>query len=243
MNDTLKKEIRILKVYAGLLTVVLLGTIFYLVVQSKEKSFKEITVERINIVESNGDLKLVISNSKRQHPGILNGKPLPERERPAGLIFFNAVGDECGGLVYDGNDKEAGLVLSIDKYRDDQVMQLQYIEDTENDQRKYGMQFWDYPKEDAYDERTQAFNELQKIEDNDEKRAAYLKMKEEGLLPENRMFVGKKMNQDVGLFINDKNGNPRIRIYIDSDNNPKLELLDEDGNVTAAVQTPATGRK
>jgi len=45
------------------------------------------------------------------------------------------------------------------------------------------------------------------------------------------MFVGKKMNKDVGLFINDNKGKPRIKMYIDSDNNPKIELLDEEGNV------------
>lgn len=231
MNDKSKKEINFLKVYSGLLTIALLGTIFYVMSQSKEKSFKEITVERINIVESNGDLKLVISNSKRQHQGIVNGKPLPKRERQAGLIFFNSVGDECGGLVYDGNDKEAGLVLSVDKYRDDQVMQLRYIENTEKDTRTYGMQFWDYPKEDGYDERNKAFEDLQKIEDPKEKTAAYLKIKQDGLLPENRMFVGKKMNEDVGLFINDNEGKPRIKIYIDGDNNPKIELLNEEGNI------------
>jgi hypothetical protein len=218
-------------VYSGLLTVALLGTIFYVVSQSREKSFKEITAERINIVESNGDLKLVISNSERQHQGIVNGKPLPKRERQAGLIFFNSVGDECGGLVYDGNDKEAGLVLSVDKYRDDQVMQLQYMENTEKNARTYGMQFWDYPKEDGYEDRTKAFEEFQKIKDNKEKTAAYLKMKQVGLLPEDRMFVGKKMNEDVGLFINDNKGKPRIKIYIDRENNPKIELLNEEGNV------------
>ena len=87
----------------------LLGTIIFVLSRDREKSFKEISVERINVVESNGDLKLVISNSERQHPGIVNGKSLPKRERQAGLIFFNSVGDECGGLIYDGNDKEAGL--------------------------------------------------------------------------------------------------------------------------------------
>lgn len=230
MDDKMKKEIGFLKVYSGLLTVVLLGTIIYVLSQSKkEESFKEITVERINVVESNGNLKLVISNSERQHNGVVNGKALPERERQAGLIFFNSVGDECGGLVYDGNEKEAGMVLSVDKFRDDQVMQLQYIEDTENDVRKYGIQFWDYPKEDGFDERNEAFEKLQKIEDHDEKTIAYQKMKQNGLLPEDRMFVGKKMNKDVGLFINDTNGKPRIRIYIDADNNPKIELLDEEG--------------
>lgn len=231
MNDTSKKEIIFLKIYSGLLTVALLGTIIYVMNPSKEKKYKEITVERINIVESNGDLKLVISNSKRQHQGIINGKPLPERERQAGLIFFNSVGDECGGLVFDGNDKEAGLVLSVDKYRDDQVMQLQYIENTEKNARKYGMQFWDYPKEDGYNEREKAFEDFQNIKDEKEKTEAYLKMKQDGLLPEDRMFVGKKMNEDVGLFINDKQGNPRIKIYIDANNNPKIELLNKEGQI------------
>lgn len=231
MNDKLKKEINFLKVYSGVLTVALLGIIFYGLSQFKAISFKEITVERINIVESNGDLKLVISNSKRQHQGVVNGKPLPKRERQAGLIFFNSVGDECGGLVYDGNDKEAGLVLSVDKYRDDQIMQLRYVENTEKDARLYGMQFWDYPKEDGYDERNKAFQDLQKIEDNEEKKVAYKKMNQDGLLPADRMFVGKKMNQDIGLFINDNKGKPRIKIYIDGDNNPKIELLNEEGTI------------
>ncbi len=231
MEDRFKKEIKFLKIYSGLLTVALLGTILYVAIQSKEKSFKEITAERINIVESNGDLKLVISNSERQHQGIVNGKPLPKRERQAGLIFFNSVGDECGGLVYDGNDQEAGLVLSVDKYRDDQVMQLQYLENTGTNTRKYGMQFWDYPKEDGYEERNKAVEDLQKLTDKEEKAAAYLKMKQDGLLPEDRMFVGKQMNEDVGVFINDNQGNPRIRIYIDRDNNPKIELLNEEGNI------------
>lgn len=231
MNDKINKEIKFLKIYSGLLTVALLSTIFYVMNQTKEWNFKEINVERINIVESNGELKLVISNSKRQHQGILNGKLLPKRERQAGLIFFNSVGDECGGLVYDGNDKEAGLVFSVDKYRDDQVMQLRYVENTEKDARTYGMQFWEYPKEDGYEERNKAFEDLQKIEDKKEKKAAYLKMKQDGLLPEDRMFVGKKMNKDVGLFINDNKGRPRIKIYIDNDNNPKIELLNEEGDI------------
>lgn len=231
MDERLKREIRLLKIYSGILTVALLGTLFYVVRQSNDNRFEEITVERMNIVESNGDLKLVISNSERQHQGIVNGKPLPKREREAGLIFFNSVGDECGGLVYDGNDKEAGLVLSVDKYRDDQIMQLQYIENTEEDARKYGMQFWDYPKEDGYDERSKAFEAYQQLTDKDKKMATYLKMKQDGLLPEDRMFVGKKMNEEVGLFINDNKGNPRIRIFIDRDNNPKIELLNEEGDI------------
>ncbi|MFA8343682.1 MAG: hypothetical protein ACEPO8_12000 [Rhodothermaceae bacterium] len=231
MSSKTEKELKYLKIYCLLLTIALIASNIYFLNKSDKTDFEEINVERINVVENNGDLKLVISNSKRQHQGIINGKPLPERERQAGMIFFNAVGDECGGLVYDGNDKEAGLVLSVDKYRDDQVMQLRYIENTEKDLRTYGIQFWDYPVENGYEERNKGFEELQKLRNREDKRKAYLKMKKEGLLPEDRMFVGKKMNKDVGLFINDKSGKPRIKIYIDKENNPKIEMLDEKGKV------------
>jgi len=223
--------VKFLKIYSGFLTIVLLVIVLFLINQPRGKSFKEISVERINVVESNGDLKLVISNSERQHSGFINGKALPKRSRKAGLIFFNSAGDECGGLIYDGNDEQAGLVLSVDKYRDDQIMQLRYVENTKNDARTYGLQFWEYPKEDAFDERSKALEEWQKIEDAKEKKEALLKMKDKGFLPEDRMFVGKKMNNEVGLFINDNTGRPRIKIYIDSDNNPKIELLNEEGKV------------
>lgn len=49
MNDRTKKEISFLKVYSGVLTLALLGTIFYMMNHSKEKTFKEIDVERINM--------------------------------------------------------------------------------------------------------------------------------------------------------------------------------------------------
>jgi len=131
------------------------------------------------------------------------------------------------------NLKEAGLVLSVDKFRDDQVMQLQYSEDTGNKDRSYGLKLWDYPKEDCYDERSKAVKEYRKLQDKKERNKAYLKMKKEGLIPEDIMFVGKKRNKDVGVFINDNNGKPRIRIYIDKDNNPKIEILNEEGKIMA----------
>ncbi|MBN1990577.1 MAG: hypothetical protein JW783_14330 [Bacteroidales bacterium] len=233
MVNKTQKQITFLMVYSGMLTVALILTIAWVIVKDPDTQFNEITVERINVVESNGDLKLVISNSQRQHSGIINGKALPQRDRQPGLIFFNAVGDECGGLVYDGNDNEAGLVLSVDQFRDDQVMQLRYVEDTKRKTRTYGLQFWEYPKENTYDQREQAFEAVKAISDKNEQREAILKMKAQGLLPEDRMFVGKKMNSDVGLFINDSTGRPRIRIYVDSENSPRIEILDEAGNIVS----------
>ena len=127
MDQQLNKQIKFLKIYSIVLTLFLTaGLLLAFTYINKTPSFKEINVERINVIERSGKLKMVISNDELQHPGIIDGKTLPKRKRPAGIIFFNTDGDECGGLVYDGTKKEAGMVLSIDKYKNDQIMQLQY---------------------------------------------------------------------------------------------------------------------
>ena len=80
----------ILKLYATSLTFIL-GYIILSGFTSNATSnkFKEITVERINVVEPDGTLVMVISNSKKQHPGMFDGKVLENRVRPPGVIFFN----------------------------------------------------------------------------------------------------------------------------------------------------------
>lgn len=197
----------------------------------EKRSLDELTVKRINIVDEEGNLRMVISNEKRQHPGRIDGKDLPSRQRPSGIIFFNSFGDECGGLVYDGNAMNAGMVLSVDKFRDDQLMQLQYVENTMFKQRKYGLQLWDYPKENTYAERVSRYSALDTIKSSQERKAELKKMDEDCLLMEDRLFIGKNFKNDVGLFINDQQGNPRIRIYVDKSNTPVMEFLDENGEI------------
>ncbi|HSK74392.1 MAG TPA: hypothetical protein VK892_22015, partial [Pyrinomonadaceae bacterium] len=105
METKLEKEVRFLKIYAVVVTLfcaVFLLTAF--AIQTKNQKFTEIDVERINIVEKDGKLRMVISNQERQHPGIVNGKIIKrEHPRPPGMIFFNHLGDEMGGLVFGDN--------------------------------------------------------------------------------------------------------------------------------------------
>ncbi|HTN68549.1 MAG TPA: hypothetical protein VLZ33_03700 [Dysgonamonadaceae bacterium] len=65
---------------------------------------KEINTEILNTLEPNDHLKLVISNNERQHSGVINGKPLPEREGQVDLMFLNSVSFEFGGVFHDGNN-------------------------------------------------------------------------------------------------------------------------------------------
>ena len=226
---TLRKEVKLLKTIVYIMLGMFIITMA--IAFTTRTRFSEIDVERINIVEKNGDLKMVISNKEKQHPGRMNGKELPARQREAGIIFFNGVSDECGGLVYDSDKKSAGMIYSVDKHLDDQVMQLQYQENLVDKRRKYGLQLWTYGKENAFDERYQRYKSLENLRDDSAKTRALAQMKQEGLLSADRLFIGKNYQDEIGLFLNDSNGKPRIRLYVDKNNSAKIEVLDERGNV------------
>ena len=60
-------------------------------------------MERINVVEPNGQVKLVLSNKERlPGPGnIVSGKYGKRAGmKSPGIIFYNDKGDECGGLSF-----------------------------------------------------------------------------------------------------------------------------------------------
>src|SRR5688572_33337543 len=112
MDPQVRRELRILKGYAIVITL-LLGTISVTAFRqsSQKQRFTEIDVERINVVEPNGNLRMVISNRERSIGPIYKGKPFgyPGGTRP-GIIFFNDEGTENGGLTFTGRRLPDGRV-------------------------------------------------------------------------------------------------------------------------------------
>lgn len=230
----MNKENLILKLYSITITAIL---VFFILTGFKSifpgQKFDEITVERINIIEPDGKLKMVISNQARQHPGMISGESFPARKRPPGILFFNEEQDEVGGLAYYGNETEGGnqLFLSFDQYKDDQVMQLmEYTR--ENGDNRYGLQLWERDKTLKMLDKMVIMDSLDKAGYNYRQKLEYLKLRNGGepiMAP--RMFVGKNYNRETGVFLQDKNGIDRMRFYLDSANIPKIEILDEKGKV------------
>src|SRR5688572_22902848 len=110
--DTRDKDLRFLKRYAiGSTTLIVLMAATAFVRQPQKQKFAEIDVERINIVEPNGNLRMVISNRPRSIGPIYKGKPFgyPGGTRP-GIIFFNDEGTENGGLTFTGRRLPDGRV-------------------------------------------------------------------------------------------------------------------------------------
>jgi hypothetical protein len=234
MEQKVLKEIRFWKMYA-IATIVafvaLFGFSFTKPEKDEVKVFKEISVQRINIVNPEGKLRMVLSNAELQTPGKMDGVQLADRERQQGIIFFNKDEDEVGGLVFDNG----GLVLSVDKWKRDQIMQLQYFEG-ENEAAKYGLQFWDQGGKLGFMERIAVRDSLTKLNyDNNKIEEIMTSMNGRPLMPQ-RMFVGKLENDEVGLFIKDKEGRNRLKIFVGKDGIAQIKAYDKHGQEISLVQ-------
>ncbi len=108
-----------LEIYASISLLVIAVLAFSAFTKDREK-FVELDVERLNIREKNGQLVMVAANSDRMPDPIINGKAW-KTERPAGLLFYNGLGDEDGGLVFgavEGKGKYGAYHgLSFDKHK------------------------------------------------------------------------------------------------------------------------------
>lgn len=234
MGTKLLREIKALKIYSLVLTVIFLIFIFSSFV-SNNKRFTEIDVERINIIEKDGSLKMVISNQERQHPGIANGKIIERtHSRPPGMIFFNHVGDEMGGLVFGDNGENAHWGgLTFDKFGGDQTMGFRYLE-SGNGSYSSGIQMWQQPKISG-ELMNAKIDSVRHIEDTELRNAAWQALREKGELTTDRLFLGKNRDDYTVFVMQDIIGRPRIQMYVAPDGEAKLEFLDDTGEVIMSI--------
>ncbi|NIG53975.1 hypothetical protein [Chitinophaga sp. Cy-1792] len=209
--------------------------------KDKNLTADEITVKRITVVGEDNLPRVVISNETRQHSGRMDGKDYPKRERPAGMIFFNNQGDECGGLVYavtkEKNSTNSGMSFTMDNYRDDQVIQILNDETYENGKAKIqrGITINEYPLGTNIEDRNAKFKALESIADPKERDAKMEEVFEkEG--PKRRLFIGRGRNNDNGLFLYDAKGKPKMKLYVDKNGNPKIEVIDSTGQTKNIIQ-------
>lgn len=205
------------------------------------RSFEEIDVERINIVDASGRTVMAISNKERIASPVMGGKRYPiavseGREHMAGMIFFNQEGDEMGGLLFNSfkmpNGRIAGIGhLSFDRYSDNQVLALQYKENARTVQS--GLTFYDRPANGSFKKSLDLIEESRNAppERVSEIRGALEAMAAGGGLGGERLFVGSK-DEIPQILLKDSKGRVRVRLLIDSGDEPALEFLDGSGKVT-----------
>lgn len=214
--------------------------------QSGNQKFGEIDVERINVVEKDGTVKMIITNVGRFPNGKdkINTRPTnEERKKRSGMLFFNEDGIECGGFIYDGQKTakghSAGLSLTYDQYDGDQVMQLLTQDYLEGNKRfvSSGLMFNDRPSKESQAGTAKIMKELEELGKKDPKamEEKYKSYEAQGLIGgAPRVMLGKSRSENNGLFLFDNKGMPRAMFYVDKDNNAKLEFFDEAGNIVGS---------
>lgn len=131
---------RFLVAYSAVVTIAFAFVVFNgSALASRKAKFEELDVQRVNVVEPDGTLRMVVSNKAKLPGVIIRGKEEHQEDRPyAGMLFYNNEGSENGGLVFGGHKNAKGEVedsggsLSFDKYDAGQVVQLAGVEDREN---------------------------------------------------------------------------------------------------------------
>lgn len=180
---------------------------------NEKEKMVELDVEKINIVDKEGNLRMTLFNSDRIPDPIIDGKTLTRSGiiPGSGMLFYNHDGDECGGLVFGSrtytseefDGKYAGKTesmasLTFDGYKGDQVIQTYFHENTLGD-RMYGNVLYDRPS---------------------------------GVT---RARMDRSQDGSVGVKLADSKGQERIRLVIDANDVPVLEFLNEKGEVVYSL--------
>jgi hypothetical protein len=236
MRRSLRREIRFLRIYALTSSLVLAILCTAAFRQASTGRFDELTVGRLNVVDADGALRLVLSNKDRMHPGMMDGK-LIDRPRPvAGLLFFNEEGDEVGGLTFTGREVEgrgrANAGIMFDQFKQDQTIGISY---SENDGRRTaGLQVWDRP-DTRLSELIEQLNAANKLADPAERQKAVAAARASAQPAPRRLFVGKLPDRSATVALSDAAGKPRLTLTVDAAGNPRIEFLDDAGKVIARL--------
>jgi hypothetical protein len=238
MRHSLRRQFLLLRAYAiatSLALVMLASGAFRQAAPAK--SLGEITVERINVVDASGTLRMVISNKDRMHPGVMDGVTI-DRPRPvAGMLFFNDEGDEVGGLTYTGTVAggrgRANAGIMFDQLKQDQTIGISYAES--NGQRSAGLQVWDRSDTVRLSELITKLNAANRLPAGAERDAAIAKIRAEAPPGPRRLFAGKTQDKASTVVLSDAVGRPRLRLTVEAAGSARIEFLDEAGKVVTRI--------
>src|SRR5688572_3540160 len=200
--------------------------------------FKVLDVERLNVRAANGNYVVVIANPDLMPGNVMGGKEHSGGRRGGGLLFYNAQGDEAGGLIFDSEKKDSAVnafgQLSLDRFQSDQVVALRYLEDPQG--WSAGLQVSHFVR-DALVEWHLARDSilgLPAARQDSAMQALRRRFFRAGKWEIPRVFVGER-GKSALLRMNDMRGRARIRMIVDSLDAARLEFLNDSGRVVHSV--------
>lgn len=198
------------------------------------EEFDEIQVERLNVVGPDGTLRFVLANEERLPPPILGGEEVGKREGDHGpmFVFYNQLGDECGGLSLHAEDKDgrtrARSMLLLDQFRSNEVLGVVY--DHAQGKHTYGILAQE-PLAILISELVERERQIAELSDETARAEAQEQLYKD-FAQHDRLFVGRTSDGAATVSLSDGAGRPRLRMLVGIDGDPRIEFLDENGEVT-----------
>ena len=237
MSAPLDAQVRRLRIYVAAQSVIVVALLVMGFAQAQqqpqEQKFETIDVERINVRERDGTLRIVITSRDRLPGAIVAGKEYVHQRSVAGLLFFNDEGTETGGLTFSGRVTESGHTgsgsLTFDQYNQDQVVGMQYLD--ESGARTAGLTVWDRPDV-PISVYLEARDSVLRMAPGAERDSAAWRL--QSIMPPaaTRLFLGRNRAKSTVLNMSDPQGRVRLRLIVDSAGSPRLEFLNAAGVVT-----------
>lgn len=223
---------RALIAYSGALTAVVIGVMVSGAVQGVGPArFTEIDVQRINVREPDGTLRMVISNQTGFPEIPYRGREIPHPGRDtAGMLFMNEEGTEVGGLIFGGKDQDgvrsSGGSLTFDGYEQDQTVQL--MGSQRGQRRVSGLVVTDRPEEPI------DYAVLERLEglSPEAQQAAMVSANMGG---SQRAFLGRQGSGASELVLRDAGGKARLVLSVAADGAARIAFMDEAGRTTRVV--------
>lgn len=167
----------------------------------------ELTVERVNVVDSVGKVRVVISGPERFPNPVVAGKEYPRSIKPGGLVFYKSNGDEAGGIGLIDVGKQTKNFMMFD-YSNSEALGLG-ISEVEGGAYAAGITLLDRVALDA---------DIARV----------------GSVGKERISIGNE-NGAPRVILSDSRGQQRVRLYVDASGAGKLEIRDADGKVVFSV--------
>jgi hypothetical protein len=240
METPLLRQVRILQVSVALLLVITVALCINFWFPFIPQRVNVLDARQINIREDDGTLKAVLSNSAG-FTRMGGDRAKQGGVKFSGLMFYNQNGDEEGGLVYSGKaipgGQDAEVTLTFDQYRQDQNIYLHHEEHKDARSRSIddGLTIISRPDHTQVEEEYAIYAAMEKLS-GEPRDALQLKSLQDGKISTRRLFIGDRRGvkddepyDDTGVFIKNRWGRDAIKLYVDYNNKPHLEVYDQLG--------------
>jgi len=206
--------------------------------KGQKQRFGEIDVERINLVDTDGTLRMVLSNKQRSPASMLRGDQWGgfAGKRP-GIIFYNGEGTEAAGLLvgigrrsdgtYDG-----GGIFTFDQYNQDQTIALQYSDN--NGVRQAGLGIADFPTQLTLKESIDLWRSIQRMPAGSAKDSAVADY-DAHAQGKGRAYFGRRRDGASVVTLSDARGRVRLRLAVDTAGTARIDFLNDSGRVVRSL--------